>query len=184
MFFSQISLGVALSMDAVAVSICESASMSSLKRRNLVGMACIFGVMQGGMTLLGGIVGNQFKHFIDGYGYFIAVGILLFLGASMIKSSVQASQQEACVYKTISWRSIILLGFATSIDALAAGISIVFLGMSLVQTSIIVGLITTVLCYFGALFGYLFGTMFKNKATFIGGLVLILIAIKIFLQHN
>lgn len=183
MILTQISIGIGLSMDAVAVSICESASMSSIKRRNLLIMSLIFGVMQGGMMLIGGLIGSQFEHIIADYGYWLAFILLFLIGLNMVKSSMYAHDHDACVYRRFTWKSTILLGVATSIDALVAGISIVFTGMSLIQTSIIVGAITTALCFIGSVFGVYFGSMYKNKASLLGGCVLILMAIRIIIEH-
>ncbi|MEG0856625.1 MAG: manganese efflux pump MntP family protein [Terrisporobacter sp.] len=185
-------LAVGLSMDAFAVSICKGLSMKkvSLKQCGKVGL--YFGGFQGLMPLIGYFLGVQFKDYITSVDHWIAFVLLGFIGLNMIRESREKDEEidinlaEAAVgtYEDVlSFKNMIMLAIATSIDALAVGVTFAFLQVDIVPAVLFIGIITFVLSMVGVKAGNIFGTKFKAKAEFAGGLILILIGLKILLEH-
>lgn len=185
-------LAVGLSMDAFAVSICKGLSMKkvSLKQCGKVGL--YFGGFQGLMPLIGYFLGVQFKDYITSVDHWIAFVLLGFIGLNMIRESREKDEEidinlaEAAVgtdEDVLSFKNMIMLAIATSIDALAVGVTFAFLQVDIVPAVLFIGIITFVLSMVGVKVGNIFGTKFKAKAEFAGGLILILIGLKILLEH-
>lgn len=174
-----ISIAVGLSMDAFAVSICKGVSIPKMswKKAFLVGL--FFGVFQAVMPLIGYFIGSQFAHLIQDVDYWIAFVLLVLLGIKMLKGD----HEEEKVDESFSFKTLTLLAIATSIDALAVGITFSFLQISIWLAITLIGVITFVFCVIGVKIGNAFGSRFKTTAERIGGIILILMGLKILLEH-
>ena len=178
-------LSVGLSMDAFAVAICKGLGMrrATLKNACLVGL--YFGLFQAGMPLIGYLLGRQFAGYITDYDHWIAFGLLVFLGLRMIKEAFDKKEEEACEcgQADLRCRVMLVLAVATSIDALAVGVSLAFLQVDILPAVCLIGLITFLLSIAGVKIGNVFGVKYKSKAEVAGGMILIAIGLKILLEH-
>ena len=186
--------GVGLSMDAFAVSICRGLQMRrGVNWKHLFIIAAFFGGFQALMPAIGYLLGSQFKDYIVAIDHWIAFGLLAFIGGKMIydvicdireqKDGCECCNKQDEASDRLDVRQIALMAVATSIDALAVGITFAFLEVNLLLAIAIIGITTFVLCTLGVLVGHKFGARFKNKASIAGGVVLILIGAKILLEH-
>jgi putative Mn2+ efflux pump MntP len=178
-----IAIAFALAMDAFAVSIASGAAYKQLHVRHALRMAVFFGGFQAFMPLIGALAGLSFKKYISDYDHWIAFFILAAVGSKMIYESSKISEAE----KDNSPSNILVLlalSVATSIDALAIGITLSLVAGSIVIEVIVIGLVTFFLSYFGVMLGKRFGHIFENKIEIIGGLVLIALGVKILLEHT
>jgi putative Mn2+ efflux pump MntP len=185
--------GVGLSMDAFAVSICRGLQMRrKVNWRHLLIIAAFFGGFQALMPAIGYLLGSQFKDYIVAVDHWIAFGLLAFIGGKMVFDVIGDIRKErggcpCCEQKAeeerLDVKNIALMAVATSIDALAVGITFAFLEVNLLLAVAIIGVTTFLLCSLGVLVGHKFGARFKNKASLAGGIVLILIGTKILLEH-
>ncbi len=185
--------GVGLSMDAFAVSICRGLQMRrKVNWRHLLIIAAFFGGFQALMPAIGYLLGSQFKDYIVAVDHWIAFGLLAFIGGKMVFDVIGDIRKErggcpCCEQKAeeecLDVKNIALMAVATSIDALAVGITFAFLEVNLLLAIAIIGVTTFLLCSLGVLVGHKFGARFKNKASLAGGIVLILIGTKILLEH-
>lgn len=173
-------IAVGLSMDAFAVSICKGLSVQKLKPKHMLLVGVYFGGFQALMPLLGYLLGKQFEWLITSVDHWIAFGLLVLIGANMIKESFDKSDE---VNDSFSVKSMLILAVATSIDALAVGVTFAFLDVQIVPAIAIIGTTTFVLSVIGIKVGNVFGAKFKSKAEFAGGIVLVLMGIKILLEH-
>ncbi len=173
-------IALGLSMDAFAVAICKGLSTKDLKIRHMAVVGLFFGGFQALMPLAGYLLGTQFKDYIDTIGHWIAFGLLLFIGINMIRES----RNEHCenVGDTFNLKSLAVLAVATSIDALAVGVTFAFLQVEIVPAVSFIGIITFVLSAAGVKIGNIFGTRYKSKAELAGGIILIGIGLKILLE--
>ncbi|MBQ1351975.1 MAG: manganese efflux pump [Oscillospiraceae bacterium] len=177
-------LAIGLAMDAFAVSICKGLAMErvTVEKAGIVGL--YFGIFQAGMPLLGYFVGMQFQSVIVSVDHWIAFLLLLFLGVKMIYESLQSKGEAAGEKEAeLGPRSMLPLAVATSIDALAVGVSLAFLRVNMVRAVTLIGVITLVLSMTGVKLGHMFGGKFRSKAEVLGGVILIAIGIKILLEH-
>lgn len=174
-------LAVGLSMDAFAVSICKGLSQQRLKAGHMVVTGLYFGGFQALMPLLGFLLGAQFARFISGFDHWVVFALLAFIGAGMIRESREA----ACpADKGFSPKEMLPLAVATSIDALAIGVSFAFLpDVNIAAAAGLIAGITFVLSAAGISIGSVFGSRFKSKAEIAGGVILIGIGLKILLEH-
>lgn len=173
-----ISLG--LSADAFAVSVCKGLSAKKVTAKNLLTAGLYFGGFQALMPILGFWLGSSFEEFIVSIDHWIAFGLLGIIGVNMIKESFGNPEE---VDASFSLSSMLPLAVATSIDALAVGITFAFLRVSIVPAVSFIGSITFILSALGIWLGHRFGVRYKAKAEFLGGVVLILMGIKILLEH-
>ena len=173
-------IAVGLSMDAFAVSICKGLSVQKLKPKHMLLVGVYFGGFQALMPLLGYLLGKQVEWLITSVDHWIAFGLLVLIGANMIKESFDKSDE---VNDSFSVKSMLLLAVATSIDALAVGVTFAFLDVQIVPAIAIIGTTTFVLSVIGIKVGNVFGAKFKSKAELAGGIVLVLMGIKILLEH-
>jgi manganese efflux pump family protein len=180
--FDIILIAIGLSMDCFAVSIACGITMKKLNFKPIFRIAFMFGLFQAIMPLLGWLAGSTFQHLIDGFDHWLAFGILLFLGGRMIYEYffVHPENKKMNPYKL---RVILALSIATSIDALAVGLSFAFLKIDLWFSVIIIGLTSFLFSVIGLLFGHRYGKRFKIPAELFGGIVLIGIGTKILLEH-
>lgn len=174
-------LAIGVSMDAFAVSICKGLAMSkiTIKKCGLVGL--YFGLFQAGMPILGYVLGVGFKDYIVNIDHWIAFILLAIIGGSMIKESF--NKEEECCEATLDIKTMVLLAIATSIDALAVGVTFAFLNVNIIPAVSLIGIVTFSLSAFGVKIGHLFGSRFKSKAEIMGGIILIGIGLKILLEH-
>ena len=180
-------IGVGLSMDAFAVSICKGLSMRKVDKKYMLVLAAFFGGFQALMPTLGWFLGSQFQTYITAIDHWIAFILLTLIGGKMILDVIKekGENEEVCPDDSvrIDLKEFFLLAVATSIDALAVGITYAFLQVKLASSVTIIGCITFCFTIAGVLIGNVFGTKFKDKATILGGVILIAIGVKILLEH-
>ena len=175
-------IGVALSMDAFAVSICKGLAMRRLRPGRAAIVGAYFGGFQALMPLIGYFLGVRFESYITTVDHWIAFVLLLFLGAKMIWETLRGGEDDGCD-DSVSFRSMILLASATSIDALAVGITFAFLSVNIWLAIAIIGVTTFLFCFGGVGIGAAFGTRFKRPAEITGGVILVLLGAKILIEH-
>lgn len=187
-------LAVGLSMDAFAVSICKGLCLKKVSFKECGKVGLYFGGFQAGMPLIGFILGVQFKDYIVTIDHWIAFILLLFIGINMIRESME-KDETSCVtdlsevavdgdeVNQLGFKDMIVLSIATSIDALAVGVTFAFLQVDIVPAVSFIGIVTFVLSSIGVKIGNVFGTKYKSKAEFAGGAILILMGIKILFEH-
>lgn len=171
-----------LAMDAFAVSVSSGISIKNLKPQNGVKIALFMGGFQALMPVAGWLLGIGFKDYIEKYDHWIAFVLLGFIGIKMLKEAMD----EDCEYVSdpLANKVLFMLAIATSIDAMAAGVSFAFLKTSILSSALIIGLITFVICYIGVYLGNKCGCIFKKKAEIAGGIILISIGFKILAEHT
>ena len=174
-------IAVGLSMDAFAVSVCKGLSVQKMKLSHAFICGAYFGGFQGLMPLIGYLLGSQFEDAIVSIDHWVAFVLLGLIGFNMIKES----REEGCEEMDSSFgvRAMIPLAVATSIDALAIGVTFAFLHVNIFWAVLFIGVITFTLSSIGVKVGNVFGVRFKSKAEFAGGLILILMGTKILLEH-
>ena len=191
-FIALIFTAFALSMDAFAVSITKGITIKNLKKSTAIKMALAFGLFQGGMPLLGWILGFSFKDYIEAIDHWIAFIVLGFIGFNMIKGFFEERKEEKSELEIsattnesdVSNKEIIMLAIATSIDALAVGISFAFLNVSIIPAASIICIITFLVCVVGVFVGNKVGDIFNGYAELVGGVILILIGFNILNEHT
>lgn len=178
-------IGVGLSMDAFAVSVCKGLGMDKINKKQAFVTGLYFGGFQALMPLLGWILGIRFQQYITSIDHWIAFVLLVFIGGKMILEAIRDKDEETVVGKNVplDHKEMLLLAVATSIDALAVGITFAFLDIPIVKAIVIIGLTTFILSIIGVVVGNFFGTRYKQKAEIAGGIILILIGAKILLEH-
>ncbi len=176
--FTILIIGVGLAMDAFSVSISNGIIYSGEKEKHIFASA-MFGLFQGIMPAIGFLAGCLVKEYIETIDHWVALILLLTIGGKMIADSF--SQEEEC--KVFTYKTIFIQAIATSIDALAVGISFAALDVNICYTSLIICVVTFLFCIFGSFIGKKIGEVLKNKATLFGGIILIIIGLKIFLEH-
>lgn len=180
-------LAVGLSMDAFAVSVSNGMSYAHYHRKQVVIAAAAFGVFQGLMPALGYAGGKAFAQVISAVDHWLALILLGFIGGKMIKESIQElknpSGEAVDTERMFTFRLLIMQAIATSIDALAVGISLAALNVNIITAAAFITAVTTVFCLFGGALGKKFGELLSTKATLAGGLILVGIGLKIFIEH-
>lgn len=186
-FIEIVLIGIGLSMDAFAVSVCKGISMRQVCLKNSLLIALFFGFFQAFMPLIGWLLSSRFENLIAPFDHWIVFGLLSIVGIKMIFEALKKDGNSCPVQRdpstTINIKELLFLSFATSIDALAVGISFACLRVSILPSIGIIGIITFLLSFFGVSVGARFGERFKNKAEIVGGVILILLGIKILLEH-
>lgn len=177
-------LGIGLSMDAFAVAICKGLCMQKLNYKNTVIIGAFFGGFQALMPLVGYILGTQFKDSITAFDHWIAFILLALIGLNMIRES-RYKDEISCenVDVSLSIKNMTLLSIATSIDALAVGITFAFLQVNIIPAISIIGITTFIISVLGVKIGHVFGSKYKSKAELAGGIILIIIGLKILFEH-
>ena len=179
--FEIIAIGVGLAMDAFAVSICKGLSMKKINWKKAITIALYFGVFQALMPVLGYFLGSTFSSFVQSVDHWIAFILLAIIGGNMIKDSTDDEVEKR--NDKVDVKTMLLLAIATSIDALAVGVTFAFFEVNLLLSISIIGIITFVLSFLGVIIGNKFGDKFQNRAELAGGIVLIIIGLKILLEH-
>ena len=175
-------LAVGLAMDAFAVSICKGLAVRKVTIRTMVIVGLWFGVFQGVMPVIGYVSGSAFYDLISEYDHWIAFILLFLIGANMIREAL--SDEDEGVDDNLGFRTMLLLAIATSIDALAVGISLAMTGDGIVEPALIIGVVTMIISIFGVWIGSRFGDRYGKKAELVGGVILILIGLRIVLEHT
>lgn len=179
-FVTVILIAVGLSMDAFAVSIAKGISVNMNRRRSAILLASLFGGFQALMPVIGWFVGLGLRDIIMGIDHWIAFGLLGFIGAKMIYDSTKSEDGKE---EDVTLFAALVLAVATSIDALMVGLSFAFLETPILIPVLIIGVVTLTLSYMGFIFGSRMGSIFGKKIKILGGLILVLIGIRILIEH-
>lgn len=182
-YIELIIIAVGVSMDAFAVSICKGLSVRRLQPSHMYSAAAWFGGFQAIMPMIGYFVGISFADKVAEVDHWLAFVLLAFIGGKMIKEACQKDDEDE-YNPDFSFKTMFMLAVATSIDALAVGVSFAFLKVDIWSSIIIIGLMTGAFSAFGVRLGHMFGAKYKSKAEFSGGLILVLIGVKILLEHT
>ncbi len=174
-------IAVGLSMDAFAVSICKGLSVRRLKPRHNLICGLYFGGFQALMPVIGWLLGRQFESLIKSIDHWIAFALLVLIGANMIREAVK--NEEENLNDSFSPKTMLPLAVATSIDALAVGVTFAFLDVSIVPAVSMIGATTLILSAVGVKIGNVFGAKYKSKAELVGGIVLVAMGVKILIEH-
>lgn len=181
--FELLLLAVGLSMDAFAVSICKGLSVKKLKLRHCIIAGAWFGGFQALMPTVGYILGSAFEGYITSFDHWVAFILLGIIGASMLKDGI-SGDEEASADASFAFKTMLILAVATSIDALAVGITFALLpNVNILYAVAFIGIATFVLSAIGVKVGNMFGRKYENKAKIVGGSILIFLGIKILLEH-
>ena len=174
-------IAVGLSMDAFAVSVCKGLAMPkcTFKKAAIVGLW--FGGFQALMPAIGYVLGAQFQETIASIDHWIAFVLLVLIGGNMIHEALDNDEEEADA--SLDVKTMFLLAVATSIDALAIGITFAFLKVNIIPAVCFIGIVTFIISFAGVKIGNIFGARYKNKAEIVGGVILILLGLKILLEH-
>lgn len=174
-------IGLGLSMDAFSVSVTNGMCLESVNIKDAVKIAFMYAFFQFLMPVIGFFAGNVFKDFINTVDHWIAFCLLLFIGIKMISEAFEKKEENEC--KKIGLKLLFVQGIATSIDALAVGVSFAALKIPAFSSSMMIGIITFVICFLGVYLGKKVGNLLKGKAEILGGLILIGIGVKILIEH-
>ena len=174
-------LAVGLSMDAFAVSICKGLAFEKVKISDAAIVGAWFGGFQALMPLLGWLLGIGFAGYVEKIGYWIAAALLAIIGINMIVEAVRGGDEAEDA--SLGFKTMILMAIATSIDALVVGIGFAFVSTNIIPAICFIGLITFSLSAAGVKLGSIFGARYKSKAELAGGIILILLGIKMVLEH-
>lgn len=175
-------IAVGLAMDAFAVSVCKGLSMKKMDIKKALIIGLYFGGFQGGMPLLGYLLGVGFQEKIQAVDHWIAFGLLVFIGINMIKEALSKDEEDECNDK-VDFKTMIVLAIATSIDALAIGVTFAFLKVNIMLAVSLIGIITFIISMLGVKIGNVFGDKYEKKAEIAGGVILIILGTKILLEH-
>lgn len=175
-------LAIGLSMDAFAVSICEGLSMKKLNLKRAGILALFFGGFQAGMPLLGYLLGKNFQQYITSIDHWVAFVLLAIIGGNMIKEALDKDEEKK-ENKKFCLKYVTVLAVATSIDALAVGITFAFLQVQIISAVCLIGITTFAFSFIGVKIGNVFGAKYKSKAELLGGIILIIIGLKILIEH-
>ncbi len=183
---------LALSMDAFTVSVTKGMSVKNLTKGLAIKIALFFGVFQGLMPLIGWLLGVSFEKYIKSIDHWIALVLLSYLGFRMIREFIEerkthskglAREGDSCSVE-LSTNEIIMLSIATSIDALAVGISFAFSDVNIIQAALAITVVTFIMCLIGVFMGRKIGNVFNGYADLLGGVILIFIGLSIFNEHT
>lgn len=175
-------LSLGLGMDAFAVSICKGLSMKKMNWKKALIIGLYFGGFQAIMPVLGYSLSKGFENFVTSIDHWIAFILLSIIGGKMVKDAFSQENSENC-NEDVGFKTMIVLAIATSIDALAVGITFAFLNVNLILAIALIGSITFFLSVIGTKVGNVFGDRYENKAELLGGVILIFLGIKILLEH-
>lgn len=173
-------IAVGLSMDAFAVSICKGLSVQKVSLRHAACAGLWFGGFQAMMPLLGWLLGSRFQAAIERYDHWIAFVLLAILGINMIR---EALGEEESVDGSFSWQVMLAMALATSIDALAVGVTFAFLQVNILPAILFIGATTFLLSALGVRLGSVFGHRYRTAAEIVGGVILVAMGTKILLEH-
>ena len=178
-------LAIGVSMDALAVAICKGLSLPKLKLRHCLIVGTWFGVFQALMPTIGWLLGSVFADLVYAVDHWIAFVLLAIIGGNMLRESLSKDEEDECSECNCSLAvgAMFMLAVATSIDALAVGVTLALLDVNILAVVLSIGLCTFIISALGVKVGNVFGAKFKSKAEFLGGAVLVLMGLKILLEH-
>ena len=179
-------LGVGLAMDAFAVSICKGLAMRKVNKKQAVIIALFFGGFQAIMPVIGWLLCKGFQTYIEAFDHWIAFALLAFIGVKMIIETLREKEDDVVIEEMeppLDMKEMLMLAIATSIDALAVGISLAALDRPIVESAAIIGVVTFVISIIGVYIGKFFGNRYKKRAELTGGIILVLIGVKILCEH-
>lgn len=174
-------LAVGLSMDAFAVAICKGLALKQIKPRHMAVVGAWFGGFQALMPLIGFFLGSMFAESIQAFDHWVAFLLLALIGGNMIREAVKGDEEEADA--SLDMKTMLVMAIATSIDALAVGISLAVVNANIWASVCFIGVVTFVLSALGVKLGSVFGAKYKSKAELAGGIILVLLGLKILLEH-
>ena len=174
-------LSVGLAMDAFAVSICKGLALERVTLKHAAIVGAWFGIFQALMPAIGYFLGSAFERYITAFDHWIAFALLALIGGNMIREALHPDEDGADA--SLGFRTMLLLAIATSIDALAVGITFAFLQVNLLVSVLMIGIITFGISMAGVKLGSVFGTRYQARAELAGGVILILLGVKILLEH-
>jgi len=180
--FTTLFIACGLAMDAFAVSVTSGLTIRTCRMRHAIRIAIFFGVFQAVMPVIGWIAARQFSHAIEAVDHWLAFGLLGFIGIKMIVESFRFKPVDRCT-SPLKLSVLLVLAVATSIDALAVGLSLAFLNVDIIAPVVIIGLVTFGFSFAGVWIGNKFGHIFEQKVETTGGLILIGIGLKILVEH-
>lgn len=175
-------IAIALSMDAFAVSVCKGLSVPKVLPRHALTVGLYFGGFQALMPLIGYLLGHSFESAITSIDHWIVFALLVLIGGNMVREALGDDDEEQ-TGASFGFKTMLLLAVATSIDALAVGVSFAFLGVNIIAAIATIGTTTFILSIVGIKVGNVFGAKYKDKAELVGGIILILMGLKILLEH-
>ena len=181
-FIELLLIAVGLSMDAFSVSICKGLTTKTFSWRMALICGLWFGLFQALMPIIGYFLGAQFQELIEAYDHWIAFGLLALIGANMIREALSKKEEES-TNGALDVKTMFLLAIATSIDALAVGVSFACIQVELWSSVAVIGLTTFLFSVLGVKIGNVFGSRYEKSAGIVGGIILILIGLKILLEH-
>lgn len=176
-------LALGLSMDASAVSISNSLCINKIKFKHIIQMALMFAVFQGLMPLIGFFAASRFEASISRFDHWIAFILLAIIGGKMLHEAIKADINQECSLFSLTLRLLLVQGIATSIDALAVGVSLSALNVNIYYSIAIISTVTFICCGLAVLVAKRFGNLLGKRAGIAGGIILIAIGLKIFLEH-
>lgn len=178
-------IGVGLSMDAFAVAICQGLCMPKINWRHAGTIALFFGGFQALMPFTGWLLGSQFAGYIQSFDHWVAFILLVLIGGNMVREALAPEEEAvACAVDTrLDYKQLFLMAVATSIDALAVGVTFAFLEVTIVPAITLIGCTTFCISLAGVVVGNFFGARYKKRAEVVGGVILMLLGVKILLEH-
>ena len=182
-FIELLLIAIGLSMDAFSVSVCKGLTTKKFSWRVALVCGLWFGGFQALMPIIGYYLGAQFQGLIEAYDHWIAFGLLFLIGANMIREAIWGKKEEGENNGSLDFKTMLLLAIATSIDALAVGVSFACIQVKLWSSVLIIGLTTFLFSVLGVKIGNVFGPKYEKSAGIVGGIILILIGLKILLEH-
>ena len=174
-------LAVGLSMDAFAVAVCKGLAIGRISWKHVLIVDLWFGGFQALMPLIGYLLGSSFAEYIAAVDHWIAMILLVLIGGNMVRESLDKDPEH--VNPSLGVKTMLIMAIATSIDALAVGVTFAFLEVRILPAISFIGVVTFLLSALGVKIGSIFGTKYKSKAELLGGVILILLGIKILLEH-
>lgn len=179
-FIELILVGISLSMDAFAVSVCKGLSVGAIKLKHMLLAGAWFGGFQALMPLIGYFLGSTFDQYVTSFDHWVAFVLLAVIGGSMIKESREKDPEQNASF---AFMTMLVLAVATGIDALAVGITFAFLNVNIIAAVSIIGVTTFAFSAAGIKIGSIFGIKYKSKAELFGGIVLVCLGAKILIEH-
>jgi len=176
-------LALGLSMDASAVSISNSLCINKIRLRHILQMALMFAFFQGLMPIIGFFAASRFEEAISRFDHWIAFILLVIIGGKMLHEAVKAEINQECSLFSLTFKLLLVQGIATSIDALAVGVSLSALNVNIYYSIAIISTVTFICCTLAILVAKRFGNLLGKRAGIAGGIILIAIGLKIFLEH-
>lgn len=177
-FIELVIIGISLSMDAVAVSICKGLSIKKINKKSILIISGYFSVFQALMPIVGYILGTTFEKYIVSIDHWVAFLILLIIGINMLRSINNNNLDDS-----LGFVSMLPIAIATSIDALAVGVTLAFLDSNIFISSLVIGIITFILTFLGVIIGNKFGNKYEKLSQALGGIILIMLSFKILIEH-